>query len=143
VPPPARILPRPPAPSHRSGVEERQLKGTLKSRRAFQHIYEHGRRAIGAHVVVFAIAEPVDLGEAPGSVGIVASRKVGHSPDRSRAKRVLRAALREVSSRRPLRGHLILVARRALIEDGVRSSDLARELEPLLEQAGSLEGVAS
>jgi ribonuclease P protein component len=115
------------------------LKGTLKSRRAFQHIYDHGRRAIGAHVVVFAIVEDADLGEAPGAVGIVASRKVGHSPDRSRAKRVLRAALREIRQRRSLRGHLVLVARRALIEDGVSSTRLAAELEPLLEQTGSLE----
>lgn len=115
------------------------MKGTLKSRRAFQHIYDHGRRAIGAHVVVFAIGEGVDLGEEPGAVGIVASRKVGHSPDRSRAKRVVRAALREILEHRKLRGHVVLVARRALIEDGVGSPGLARELEPLLEQTGSLE----
>lgn len=119
------------------------MKGTLKTRRAFQHIYDHGRRAVGAHVVVFALADPGELGEEPGSVGIVASRKVGHSPDRSRAKRVLRAALREVRGRRVFRGHLVLVARRALIDERVRSPQLARELEPLLEQAGAIEGSAA
>lgn len=118
------------------------MKGTLKTRRAFQHIYEHGTRAVGAHVVVFALPEPggVDLREVAGAVGIVASRKVGHSPDRSRARRVLRAALREIRSRHELRGHLILVARRALIEDAVRSTRLAEELEPLLQRTGSLQG---
>jgi len=117
------------------------VKGTLKSRRAFTYIYDHGERAIGAHVVVFALTEPVELGESPGAVGIVASRKVGHSPHRSRAKRLLRAALRDIRTRHPTRGHIILVARRALIEDGLSSSELVPELESLLERAGSLQGV--
>lgn len=112
------------------------MKGTLKSRRAFTHIYDHGRRAVGAHVVVFALPDAQDLGEVGGAVGIVASRKVGHSPDRSRAKRVLRAALRQIRSRQPLRGHLILVARRALISDRVRTPQLEAELQGLLARAG-------
>ena len=119
------------------------MKGTLKSRRAFQYIYDHGRRAIGAHVVVFAVPELEQPGEQQDAVGIVASRKVGHSPDRSRAKRVLRAALRDLRSRRALQGHVILVARRALIEDRMRSPEIARELEPLLEQTGSIQGAGS
>ena len=116
------------------------MKGTLKSRRAFTYIYDHGRRAVGAHVVVFAMPESPDLGESSGAVGIVASRKVGHSPHRSRAKRVLRSALREIRARRAVRGHVILVARRALIEDGTRSFELAQELEALLERTGSFQG---
>ena len=122
------------------GARSAQLKGTLKSRRAFTYIYDHGQRAVGAHVVVFALPESPDLGESVGAVGIVASRKVGHSPDRSRAKRVLRATLREIRARHALRGHLILVARRALIEDRVRSSELAAELESLLERVGCFQG---
>jgi ribonuclease P protein component len=119
------------------------LKGTLKSRRAFQYIYDHGRRAIGAHVVVFATPDVERPGEERGAVGIVASRKVGHSPDRSRAKRVLRAALREIRSRHEVQGHVILVARRALIEDGMRSPEVAGELESLLEQTGTLQRTSS
>jgi ribonuclease P protein component len=119
------------------------LKGTLKSRRGFQHIYDHGRRAIGAHVVVFATPDEGPSREEPGAVGIVASRKVGHSPDRSRAKRVLRAALQELRDRNELRGHVILVARRALIEDGMRSPAIARELETLLEKTGTIQGADS
>ena len=120
------------------------MKGTLKSRRAFTYIYDHGQRAFGAHVVVFALPEVdgkvPELGESPGAVGIVASRKVGNSPRRSRAKRVLRAALREIRTRHALRGHLILVARRSLIDDQLRSTELEPELERLLQDVGSLEG---
>ncbi len=120
------------------------MRGTLKSRRAFHYIYDHGIRAVGRHVVVFALPEPpeLELREVDGAVGYVASRKVGHSPDRSRARRVLRAALAQIRSRHPVRGHLILVARRALIEDGTRSPQLAEELEGLLTRTGSIQGAA-
>jgi len=121
------------------GRERDRLKGTLKSRRAFQHIYDRGRRAVGDHVVVFAMPESDEIREAEGAVGIVASRKVGHSPHRSRAKRVMRAALREIRARQQVRGHLILVGRRTLITHRVRSTELAAELEQLLVRTGSLE----
>ena len=118
------------------------MKGTLKSRRAFTHIYDHGERAIGAHVVVFALTRNdtriPELEGAMSAVGIVASRKVGHAPDRSRAKRVMRAALRSIRTRSELQGHLVLVARRALIADAVGSVDLEPELERLLDRAGAL-----
>jgi ribonuclease P protein component len=92
---------------------------------------------------VFALpevgAKAPEFNETPGAVGIVASRKVGNSPRRSRAKRVLRAALREIQTRHVLRGHLILVARRSLIDDELRSIELEPELERLLRDVGSLE----
>ena len=116
------------------------MRGTLKSRRAFGYIYEHGERAVGKHVVVFAVHDDAVLGESSGAVGFVASRKVGHSPDRSRAKRVMRAALAEIRTRHHVRGHLILVARRAMIADRTRSTELASELEQLLTRTGSLKG---
>jgi len=120
------------------------VKGTLKSRRAFTYIYDHGQRAFGSHVVVFALPElegvVPEFGERSGAVGIVASRKVGNSPRRSRAKRVLRAALRKIRARHALRGHLILVARRSLIDDNLSSTELEPELERLLKSVGSLEG---
>jgi RNase P protein component len=53
---------------------------------------------------------------------------------------VLRAALREIRTRHGLRGHIILVARRSLIDDGLRSTELEPELERLLRGVGSLEG---
>jgi ribonuclease P protein component len=116
------------------------VRGTLKSRRAFGYIYENGERAVGKHVVVFAVPDDEILHESSGAVGFVASRKVGHSPDRSRAKRVMRAAFAEIRTRHDVRGHLILVARRAMIEDGIRSNELASELEQLLSHTRSLKG---
>ena len=116
------------------------MRGTLKSRRAFGYIYENGERAVGKHVVVFAVLDDAILRESTGAVGFVASRKVGHSPDRSRAKRVMRAAFAEIRTRHLVQGHVILVARRAMIDDRTRSTDLASELEQLLMRTGSLKG---
>lgn len=118
------------------------MKGTIKSRRDFQRIYDSGRRAVGPHLVVFALLEGAG-GPADETVGVVASRKVGGAVARARAKRVLRAAHREVQPRLPQGWRIILVARRALITDGVRSHELLPELEGLLERIGCLSGVES
>jgi hypothetical protein len=55
----------------------------------------------------------------------------------------MREALRAIRGRRELRGHLVLVARRAVIEDVVLSTDLELELERLLDRTGALEGETS
>ena len=65
------------------------MKGTIKSRRGFQRIYNEGRRAVGPHMVVFAFGgSEFPQARASERVGMVASRKVGNAVARSRAKRI-------------------------------------------------------
>jgi ribonuclease P protein component len=69
---------------------------------------------------------------APGSgeFALVAGRKVGSAVERNRARRVLRAALREVAPR-GMEGHdIVLVAREAI--RGARTQDLIAEMTELL-----------
>lgn len=82
----------------------------------------HGRR-----VVLFV---------APGSgaFALVAGKKVGGAVQRNRARRVLRAALREVAPR-GVEGHdVVLVAREAIRQ--ARTQDLITEMTELLERSG-------
>jgi ribonuclease P protein component len=69
---------------------------------------------------------------APGSgdVAVVASRRVGGAVDRNRARRILRAAWREVA---PLAGNtydVVLVARAGV--RGAKAQDLVAEMTKLL-----------
>jgi ribonuclease P protein component len=69
---------------------------------------------------------------APGSGGyaLVAGKKVGGAVQRNRARRILRAALREVAPR-GLDGHdIVLVAREGI--RGARTQDLITEMTELL-----------
>jgi ribonuclease P protein component len=71
---------------------------------------------------------------APGSgdVAYVAGRKVGGAVERNRARRILRAALREVAPD-GVPGHdVVLVAREDI--RGARSRDLTPEMGELLER---------
>jgi ribonuclease P protein component len=73
---------------------------------------------------------------APGSGGfaLVAGRKVGGAVQRNRARRILRAALRQVAPR-GVDGHdIVLVAREAV--RGARTQDLITEMTQLLGRGG-------
>ena len=120
------------------------MKGTLRSRRQFTEVYDSGLKAVGRHVVAFALSTSesesprLETGPRGVAVGIVASRKVGNAVARNRAKRVLRVAYAALHPRLTAYTHLVLVARRSIIEDRVRSDELRDELEALLGGLGLL-----
>jgi ribonuclease P protein component len=71
---------------------------------------------------------------APGSgdVAYVAGRKIGGAVERNRARRILRAALRQVAPGGVSDHDVVLVAREDI--RGARSQDLTAEMGELLEQ---------
>ena len=74
---------------------------------------------------------------APGSgeMALVAGKKIGGAVQRNRARRVLRAAIREVAPR-GVEGHdLVLVAREAIRD--ARTQDLITEMTELLQRGGT------
>jgi ribonuclease P protein component len=70
-----------------------------------------------------------------GEVAYVAGRKIGGAVERNRARRVLRAALREVATRGVVDHDVVLVAREDI--RGARSGELIEEMGELLDQAGA------
>ena len=70
-----------------------------------------------------------------GEVAYVAGRKIGGAVERNRARRILRAALREVAPRGVANQDVVLVAREDI--RGARSGDLIEEMGELLQQAGA------
>lgn len=77
---------------------------------------------------------------APGSGtrAFVAGRRVGGAVSRNRARRVLKAAWREVAPRARNEYDIAFVARGAI--RGSKTQDLVAEMEELLTRAGVLEG---
>jgi ribonuclease P protein component len=72
---------------------------------------------------------------APGSNGlaVVAARRVGGAVERNRARRILRAAWREVAPRCVNGKDVVLVAREAI--RGAKTQDLVAEMTELLPAA--------
>jgi ribonuclease P protein component len=74
---------------------------------------------------------------APGSgeFALVAGKKIGGAVQRNRARRILRAAIREVAPR-GVEGHdVVLVARETI--RGARTQDLITEMTELLRRGGT------
>jgi len=70
----------------------------------------------------------------PGTMAFVAGRRVGGAVPRNRARRILKAAWRELAPRVRDGYDLAFVARGAIL--GSRTQDLVAEMEELLTRAG-------
>jgi ribonuclease P protein component len=90
--------------------------------REIKQILDAGRSVRGRRVIVFL---------APGSdrVAVVAGKRVGGAVQRNRARRVLRAAWRQIAEAAQGRD-AVLVAREPIV--GAKSQDLVGEMTELL-----------
>jgi ribonuclease P protein component len=90
---------------------------------AIQRVFREGRPSYGRWVVLF-------VASGSGQSALVAGKKVGGAVQRNRARRVLRAALREVAPK-GMDGHDIVLVAREAIRDA-RTQDLIAEMTELL-----------
>ncbi|MGH2678927.1 MAG: ribonuclease P protein component [Actinomycetota bacterium] len=88
-----------------------------------RRVFQHGHPVHGRRVVLF-------VGPGSGEFALVAGKKIGGAVQRNRARRVLRAALREVAPRGVEGQDIVLVAREAIRD--ARTQDLIEEMSELL-----------
>ncbi|MGA0332645.1 MAG: ribonuclease P protein component [Kiritimatiellia bacterium] len=111
------------------------MPARLRVKRAalFQEAYAQGQKTVGRYAVLW-----LRQGEdAAGRLGVVASKKVGNSVQRSRAKRRLREWYRINRHRLCGPEDFILVARRSILE--VPQPALDADLQLLFSRAGQLQ----
>ena len=96
--------------------------------RSIQRVFRDAEPMHGKRVVLFV---------APGSgeFALVAGKKIGGAVQRNRARRVLRAAIREVAPR-GVEGHDVVLVAREAIRDA-RTQDLITEMTELLQRGGT------
>ena len=124
------------------------MKGTITSKREFDAVYAHGERSHGDHAVLFYLPAQTfrsilgEPGESP-RIGIVASRRVGNAVARNRAKRVLRVAVAPLLDDAEPGCRIVIVARRSLVDDGVRTQEMSVELRSLWARVRRAEGLGT
>lgn len=112
---------------------------TLPARRrvrragSFQEAYGQGVKFVGRYVVLWLRSAE----DADGRVGVVASRKVGNSVARSRAKRRLREWFRLNQHRLAREEDYILVARRSILD--APRAELDADFERVFSRAARLQ----
>ncbi len=107
----------------------------LKNSEEFRLVYRGGKFAVSHSVVVYyrKTSDPLAL-----RAGFVVSKKIGDSHIRSRHKRLLREAFRQVIPRVKTGYDLVFVARKGIV--GKDFSSIVATLEKLLDKVRLLTG---
>jgi ribonuclease P protein component len=103
-----------------------RLTATVRTR-AIQRVFRDAEPVHGKRVVLF-------VAHGSGEFALVAGKKIGGAVQRNRARRVLRAAIREVAPR-GVEGHDVVLVAREGIRDA-RTQDLITEMTELLQRGG-------
>jgi ribonuclease P protein component len=96
--------------------------------RQVRALLDRGRSVHGRRVVAF-------LAPGSGSTAFIAGRRVGRAVQRNRARRILKAAWREVGPRANDTYDFVWVARQTIA--GATTQDLVAEMIELLRRAGA------
>lgn len=106
---------------------------TLKKKRDFSRLYNKGKSFVAPSVVVYVLRNRVRQTR----IGITTSKKVGNAVERNRARRVIRAAYRQLFLRVRPGFDLVFVARKKTTQ--VKSTTVLLALEKLLQDAHVLQ----
>ena len=97
----------------------------------YKRVFDRGR-SVRARLVTAWVLRAPDAGR---KVGVVVSKKSFHDAvDRNRAKRIMRAAFRQVAEELPADADWILAGRAAL--EGKRTGDVAEEIRRIAKKCG-------
>jgi ribonuclease P protein component len=119
------------------GNRERRRRGRLSRSGDFERAYREGRSHSNRFLVLYAFPRPE--GEEDGvRLGVSVGRNLGGAVERSRAKRALREAFRDVSSRLPDGHDFVLVARPDLarLVDREGTAGVRARVEEVIREGG-------
>ena len=104
----------------------------------FSKAYRKGKSNAGKYIAVYVLKNYGGKKEAfpRTKLGITVNKKLGKAVKRSRVKRIIRAAYRE-NMPYMKQGYIVIIAARgAAFDKGVKSTDIARQLRKSLEKLG-------
>ena len=107
---------------------------TLRKQSDFSRVYNHGKSRGGRFAVI--IYRKNGLGYT--RTAFVASKKVGNSVDRNRARRLMKAAYRSIEPGVRKGYDIIFIARGTISESGCREAEVEKQLRKSLGSEGLL-----
>lgn len=105
-------------------------KNVLRYRRVFDRIYRKGKSVGGRYVIVFFKENNLDYAR----TAFLASKKVGNSVMRNRARRLMKEAVRVSSFELPKGYDFIFIARNTIIDAKYRQ--VQKSIESALKRIG-------
>ena len=104
----------------------------LRKKADFDRLYKKGRSVGDKYVVVFCRANGLDFNR----TGFLASKKVGNSVRRNRARRLMKESFREIAGDCGTGQDLVFIARNTI--NGVKCMDVTRSMRSALKRIGDL-----
>jgi ribonuclease P protein component len=102
----------------------------ILKRDVFRRVYEEGRKTQFRYFTAFVLSKQTDRTR----IGITATRKMGNSVERNRARRLVREAFRRNKWLVPQGVDIVINAKRSLVEAAYR--DFESEFKTFLQRAG-------
>lgn len=106
---------------------------TMKENYEFRRVYERGKSAVDPLIVTYCFKRKRGSGI---RFGFTSGKKIGHAVQRNRARRVLRAAARELLPSMSGSWDIVFVARVSTVN--AKSYDVRRVMEKHLKKLGIL-----
>jgi ribonuclease P protein component len=110
----------------------------LRKKKDFSALYSKGRSAGGRYVVLFYRKNGLLLNRR----AFLASRKVGNSVKRNRARRLMKEGYRTFENDLPQGYDILFIARNTMADKAVKCGDVTVSMRSLLKKAGLLKGIS-
>lgn len=110
-------------------------KGVLRKKKDFSAIYNRGNSFGGKYVVLFCKKNNLDYNR----IGFLASKKVGKSVVRNRARRLMKESFRQVESDVKIGFDIIFIARNTIKD--VKCHEVYKCVSSLVKKAGLIKKV--
>lgn len=107
-------------------------KEVLRKKSDFSSIYKKGKSVGGRFVVIFCRKNDLPYNR----IAFLASKKVGNSVIRNRAKRLMKESYRQISDRFAVGYDIIFIARKTIIN--LKCADVKQSIEAAARRAGIL-----
>ena len=105
-------------------------KNVLRKNKDFSNIYKKGKSVGDRFVVLFYRPNGLDYNR----TGFLASKKVGNSVERNRARRLMKESYRKISCGLPIGYDFIIIARNTI--NGKKCADVEKSLKSAFRRTG-------
>ena len=106
----------------------------LRNKKDFSALYGKGKSAGGRYVVLFFRKNNTGRNRK----AFLASKKVGNSVRRNRARRLMKESFRLFAERLPVGYDFLFIARKSAADSGVKCGDVGASMRALLRKNGFL-----
>lgn len=106
----------------------------LRKDKDFQALYKKGRSGSSKYVVIFYKRN----GTSENRKAVLASKKVGNSVERNRARRLMKESFRKMENELKQGYDILFIARNTITSDNAKCQDVEKAMKTLLKKADLL-----